>query len=824
MPLTHLPRDLRYAIRGLWRERAFSATTVATLSVALALVTVVFAIFNAYVLRPYAVRDPFSLFEIRWHTQREAGQDYTSGRTYSWSAYQELRERTDLFDAVIAERHRGVIVDERNRLAAFVSGNYFDVLGGRVRTGRVLTDNDASLPGSGAVAVMSSDAWTRYYDSDPTIIGRTIRLNDQPFIVIGVMHEEFGGVNDTPPDFWVPVTMYQPVVGENLFGSSKGRELAVLARLRKDVGPEQAAAALGPSMVRLIDGEGQVRAELLSVATPAPFTFELLAVLSPVFAAFALVLIAACANVSNVMLARAFNRRREIGIRLSLGASRPRVVLQLFTEGLVIAAAAGTLWLGLARVIVKGGTAIFFLTLPPSFAAIARVLPLDFDYRVFVFAMVVAGLTTLLFALVPAMQGTRTSLTGALRNETGTGASGSRLRSVLVVGQVTVSLLLIVIATTLARNSAALETTDPGFPTSSLVSIKQRSSGPRLYSQALERLTADPRIAAVAVTSHNPLTGGAPRAPLRSPQTGYLVPTSYAFVSPEYFPTVQVPIVAGRGFSPDEARTEAPVAIVSMVAARTLWPGGNAIGQTVRIRIPADVAPGTIARRDLISAEQVANEGREVQVIGIARNTVVGLLYDGQDTPHIYMPTSATGTRARALLARGRVPQDITAVALGPVLRPLAANPLTFEILPLTEALALQRYPVMIASWIGLLLSAIALILSVSGLYGVVAYGLSQRQKEIGIRMALGATSRAIVRLVLSQSGRLVAIGAGIGLTLSFSVLGALRAMIDMKNVSLLDPIAFAAGIVVIATAAAAAAYVPSKRATRIDPSEALRM
>ncbi len=823
MLLLHLLKDLRYAARGLWRDRAFAATTVATLAVALALVTVVFAIFNAYVLRPYAVRDPFSLVEVRWHTQREAGQDYTSGRTFSWGAYQELRERTDLFDAVIAERNRGVIVDERNRLAAFVSGNYFDVLGGRVQIGRALTDSDASLPGSGAVAVMSFDAWSRYYDSDPAIIGRTIRLNDQPFTVIGVMHEEFGGVNDTPPDFWVPVTMYPPVVGENLFGASKGRELAVLARLRKDVGPEQAAAALGPSMARLIDAEGQSRAEMLSVATPAPFSFELLGILSPVFAAFALVLIAACANVSNVMLARAFNRRREIGIRLSLGASRPRVVLQLFAEGLVLAAAAGLLGLALARVIVKGGTAVFFLTLPPSFAAVARVLPLDFDYRVFVFAMVVAGMTTLLFALVPALQGTRTSLTGALRNESG-GVNGSRLRSVLVVGQVTVSLLLIVIATTLARNSAALEKTDPGFPTASLVSIKQRASGPRLYAQAAERLAADPRIAAVAVTSHNPLTGGAPRAPLRSPQTGYLVPTSYAFVSPEYFPTVQVPIVAGRGFSPDEAKTEAPVAIVSMVAARRLWPSGNAIGQTVRIRVPVEVAPGTITRRDLISIEQVASEGRDVQVIGIARSTVIGLLYDGHDTPHIYMPTSATGTRARALLARGRVPQDITAVALGPVLRPLAANPLTFEILPLTEALALQRYPVMIASWIGLLLSAIALILSVSGLYGVVAYGLSQRQKEIGIRMALGATSQAIVRLVLSQSGRLVAIGAGIGLLLSFSVLGALRAMIDLKNISLLDPVAFAAGVIVIGAAACAAAYVPSRRAARVDPSEALRM
>jgi hypothetical protein len=287
---------------------------------------------------------------------------------------------------------------------------------------------------------------------------------------------------------------------------------------------------------------------------------------------------------------------------------------------------------------------------------------------------------------------------------------------------------------------------------------------------------------------------------------------------------VQVPIVAGRGFAPDEARTEAPVAIVSAVAARVLWPDGNAIGQTVRVHIPAEASADAMTRRDLISAERLATQGRDVQVIGIAATTVIGLLYNGRDTPHIYMPTSASGQHARALVARGRLPQDITAAALGPVLLPLSSNPLAFEILPLTEALALQRYPVMVASWIGLLLSAIALVLSVSGLYGVVTYGLSQRQKEIGIRMALGATSQAIVRLVLSQSARLVAIGAGIGLTLSFSVLGGLRALIDLKNFSMLDPVAFAAAVLILGAAAAAAAYVPSRRATRIDPSEALRM
>src|SRR5688572_19178291 len=264
MHITHLFRDLRYAVRGLLRERAFTATTVATLAVALALVTVVFAIFNAYVLRPYAVRDPWSLYELRWQAQKEGG------RTYSWRAYQELRERTDLFEAVAAERHRGVSVDERNRLAAFVSGNYFETLGGRVQTGRILTENDAAAPGAGAVAVLSFDAWTRLYDRDPAIVGRTVRLNDRLSTIVGVMHEEFGGVNDTPPDFWVPATMYEPVLGQSLFGASNPRVLAIIVRLRDGVGPGQVAAALGPSMGLLTGREGEpVRADLSSLATPA---------------------------------------------------------------------------------------------------------------------------------------------------------------------------------------------------------------------------------------------------------------------------------------------------------------------------------------------------------------------------------------------------------------------------------------------------------------------------------------------------------------------------------------------------------------------------
>ena len=267
---------------------------------------------------------------------------------------------------------------------------------------------------------------------------------------------------------------------QDLFSAKQPRELAVIARLRSGVTAEQVVSALSPDMARLSDRQGTVRAEVLPQATPAPLTAGLLARLSPVFAAFALVLIAACANVSNVMLARANTRQREIGIRLALGASRWRVVRQLMIEGLLIAAIAGTAALGLASLVLRAGLAIFFMTLPPSFAAIARVLPLDVDQRVFLFTLIVAGLATLMFALLPALHGTRLTLTGALRGELASGARGSRLRNALVISQVAVSLVLIIVAATIVRNGSTVRSTDVGFDTHALVSIAREVRRPGL--------------------------------------------------------------------------------------------------------------------------------------------------------------------------------------------------------------------------------------------------------------------------------------------------------------------------------------------------------
>lgn len=813
----HLTRDLAYSARGLFRDRSFTLTTVATLTVALSLVTVVFAIFNAYVLRPYAVRDPSALYEIRWSARQD--KRFAAGRMFRWDDYDELRQRRDLFDDLIAERNRTVSSEGRQLLAAFVTGNYFEALGGRVLTGRGLAWFDARTPDGDPVAVLSARAWMRLFDADPAVVGRTVRLNEQIFTIVGVMHEELFGLNDTPPDLWVPVTMYGPVTRVNLFGTNQPRHLALIARVRPDVTPEQVAAVLSPQMQRFTEEPGTVRAEAYPQATPAPLTGELLVVLSPVFAAFVLVLVAACANVSNVMLARANARHREIGIRLSLGAGRWRVVRQLVTEELMIAALSVLAALGVASLVLRAGLALFFLTLPPSFSAVARVLPLDIDHRVFLFTAIVAALATIVFAVLPALQATRLTLTSALRGEFSSGVRGSRLRHGLVISQVAVSLILIIVAATLVRNGVTLRHYETGFETGRLVSIRP---GGRLLQSAYQTLAANPQVEQVAVTSRNPLIGELFKSPVRNPQGNGIVPISYMFVSPDYFSVLRIPITRGRGFEPDEARAEARVAVISAAAAQTLWPGADPLGKTVRVLMAQEGREGVMTRGNLVSNADIQDAGEDVVVIGVAADVVTGLVYEGRG-PHMYLPTTPSGPHAKDLLVRGRSAQDIRLDTLQAALRGVDPNPLSFTILSLNEALALQTYPMMVASWVGLLLSTIALALSVSGLYGVMTYGLSQRTKEIGIRIALGATPLRIVRLVMAESGRLVAIGAGFGLVLSFSVLGVLAAIVPLENVSILDAPAFAAGTAVIALAAALASFFPSRRATQIDPSDALR-
>jgi putative ABC transport system permease protein len=813
--LEQITQDVRYAMRTLWRSPTFVATTTLTLAVALGLTTVLFAIFNAYVLRPFAIHDPYRVYQVAWRSGPDDG-----GSMFSWPEYEEVRGRRDIFDGVAAHRWQILSSNGRELQAAFVSGNYFDTLRPRLRDGRALADFDATTPGGAPVAVLSDQGWARIFNRDPGAIGRRIEINGQQLEVIGITRPEFSGMDDSPLDMWMPLTMLPVISGRDIFGVASPHELTIFARLRTHVTPAQAEQALASFAGRSViaqspPGQGvrtdQVSASLRPRATPNVLSIELIMLLSPIFAAFGLVLAAACANVSSVMLARALGRQREIGVRLSVGASRGRIVRQLLTEAVIISGIAGLLSLAMASTILRAGVWMFFETLPASLADLVRVVPLGIDRRVFLFTLGVASAATIVAALLPALQATRLRLTDSLRGEFGPRLPSGILRNLLVIGQVAVSLILLIGAATLARNGVSVAATDPGLDTRDVYSINQRGDGGALIPSAARVLANDPRVQEIAVTSNNPLFGALRDVGMTAGDGGTTVRTSYMFASPEYFSLLRIPIIGGRTFTPAEAQTEAHVAVVSAHTAALFWPNADPIGRVLRI------VPAADNQADAVTGYS------EVVVVGVAKDVVTETIYSGIDPSLVYLPTHRAGAHAGAMLVRGRETSPQQLEGLRRALERVHVNRAVFEVLPLGELSDIMLYPLRVASWIGAALGVLALSLSVSGLYGLLMYVLGQRTREIGIRMALGATAAGVVRLVMRQSARVIAIGAAVGSTLAFAALKVVSAVVPLRNVSVLDGWAFLIAIVLIAAAAAVATFFPARRAARVDPSQALR-
>ena len=362
---------------------------------------------------------------------------------------------------------------------------------------------------TGNAVVLGYQAWAGLFARDAGAIGREIDLNGRPFVIVGVLGPAFAGLHAMPRDIWIPIDAYAAVAAPDLL-SDRSRAIDVSVRLQPGVTPQQAQGAMTPLVADAAGRERQAWAEVRRQDKPTVLSLSLLTLLSPVFAAFALVLLAGCANVSSVMLARAVARQREIAVRLSLGASRGRIVRQLLTEGLVIAVLAALVSLALTAVGLRAAVAIFFGTLPPALAAILRTAPLAVDHRVFLFTLAAGAASTLAFALVPALQASRPVLTGALGAHGGGGRKGARLRGALVAGQVATSLLLVVPALTLARNGAAMRGTDVGFDAADVLSINVRQGDEVDLTRRLAvALESEPRVAHAAVTNGNPFFGPA---------------------------------------------------------------------------------------------------------------------------------------------------------------------------------------------------------------------------------------------------------------------------------------------------------------------------
>jgi predicted permease len=809
-----LVRDVLYTGRSIRRAPLVSLTIVTTVALGLGLVAVVFTFLNEVILRVDQVRNPHELFAVE--RQRSAEAAPTS---FTRSQYDALIRETSAFSDAFAIADINSRVDGRRMEGSLVTGNFFHVLGVSAARGRTLAPSDDER-GDGRVMVLSHRAWSGYFASDPGVLTRTVVVNGAPFQVVGVMPEAFRGLTVAAPDFWAPLA----AVG-SFRRVDAGRDhtvgIGIVGRLKPGLSREQALAQLrvwdsqrpadsslerpAPSVV-----EGRVSNLILEPRQgTVPLTADVMLLFTPLFLAFGLILMIACANVANLLLARGVTRQREIGIRLAMGASRHRIIRQLLTESLLLALVSAALAFGISRLVLTAAVHAVTTTWAPAIGDIRLAVP-PADWRVALFLVGGSMVSTMFFALAPALQATRLELVRAMRGEVVRDARPGRARNALVALQVTASVLLLICSAIFLRSAWGAATIDPGVRTADTVFVSIANEQAR--GALLEAIKSEPSVVSIAASWPGALGGGRAAFAEAAGASGKS-PIAYIFVSPEYFSVLGIDIVRGRGFAPTERSATVAVAVVSESVARRFWPDRDAIGQALRLE-PDQTggAPGP---------DEPSLPSLTVDVVGIARD-VPGFRFVSSNQAVVYVPIAADAAQTSLTV---RVHGDPESARLALVERLAAIDPNMGEITTLRTITFMVAYVLRMAFWLTLVLGALALLLTLSGLFSVLWYLVEQRGREIGVRMALGATRRSIGIFVLAQVARPVGIGVLLGGSLTAALGAVLLATFAPIGtvVRLFDPVAYASSLLFIVTACACAALIPALRAVRSDPVAALR-
>jgi predicted permease len=693
-----------------------------------------------------------------------------------------------------------------------VSGNFFQVLGVQAARGRTLSPDDDRPFAGRPVMVLSHRGWTRHFGNAPDTLGRSLLVNGVPFEIVGIMPDGFRGLGIGPPDYWAPLA----TVGQ-VRPIHDGREavvgIEIVGRLKPGVAQEAAASGLAvwasqePGMATT----GRTPAITLEPRQGTiPQPLEALTLFTPLFFAFGLVLVIGCANVANLLLARGVFRQREIGIRMSLGASRRRVVRQLLTESLLLALAAAALGYAISRLAINTTVHAITTSMAPEFAEYVQLGAPAADWRVWLFLVASAIVATAFFALSPALQVTRLELVRTIRGEIIRDARPGRARNLLIGLQVTASVLLLVVAAIFLRSALAAASVDPGIRTHDTLIVDAINE--RLRPDIVQAVANEPVVSAVAASSPDPL--GRPRDGFAAGSAGRF-PVAYRMVSPGYFDVFGIAILRGRGFSPIERHVNAAVAVVSETVARQLWMGGNAVGRTLLL----EADPDSETRR----IDEPPLPVRTFTVVGVSRD-VQGFRFAGFKEAGIYLPTSADAAETHLAVRVHGDPADARRALLE---RLVAIDPNVGQVMTMRTVAGLETYILQIAFWATFVLGGLACALTLSGLFSVLSYVVEQRTREIGVRMALGATAGIVGRLVLAQTVRPV--GAGMMAGSAFAgalgiLLMATPAASRIGNVvHVFDPLAYAASLLFIAAACVVAALLPVLQAARINPTVALR-
>jgi predicted permease len=809
LPAESLFHDVRYAIRSMWRAPLFAASVASTIGLGLGILCSAFTILNSYLLKPVDLPDPYALYEPGWDTATVARHKF------SLADFDEMRRASvgnaPYFSGLVAGQEVSVMQDDVRVTGLLVTGNYFQVLGGQAAMGRMLTPDDVRAPGSAPVVVLSDVAWRIRYGADASIVGKSVALGRQRFEVVGVAPRGFGLAGQEMAAFWAPLTMSRAFSVADPWTDTTAPLLFVVGRLHKGMTASQArgwfdvwlrqrfpaGSDAAPMSVRF-----ESRATRLPMQGGPALTLTLL-----IESAFALVLLVACANVTNMLLARAFGREREIAVRLSLGASRWRIARQLTIESLVLAVPAAAFGLGLTLLTARIFPMLIVGTFPPGLGPVEMIMvPLDPDVRVMSFLFAAAVASAVLVTLAPAVRVTRANLVRASKGESAMDVRRSRLRTGLVAMQIGACVLFLIGATGLIKESTRLADPDARISYERVTSVRV---SPAIRADVAARLRSDPAVDYVAAAWRPPLVG--PLRPIGVVASGTRIEQNANFmvVSSEYFPLFDIRIVQGRAFTAQEAEDSAPVVLVSAATARTLWPGRDPIGQTLDLVPPSVRRPGRLPNH------------ASVRVIGVTEDVVSGLILDGVDKTCVYFATGIRSSGDTSLLVRGRTDGAAVRGAAAAAIKAIDPDA-TFETFSIREVMGLMKWTIQAFSVTASVLGVVGLLLAFSGTYAVVAFLVTQRTREFGVRMALGASVAHIISGMMTETLRTASIGLAAGVAVSIALVRLFRGAIVIIPELSLGPYLLGVGIVLTATLVAA--LLPSLRTTRIDPSKALRV
>ena len=805
-------QDIHYGVRLLKRSPGFTAVAVLSLALGIGANATIYSWVHLVLLNPIpGVEATGDLLVYARKTQRGAFS------SISYPDFVDFRDRnTTLAGFFIHETYAvSLNIDGASERVwtEVVSGNYFDVLQVRPQLGRTFLPEEDKVPGERPVAVLSHAFWQRKFGGDPNIVGRTIQLNDHPFSVIGVAPEGFFGTQiGLSFDLWTPIMMLDQLTGQGQRLETRGSSwIDAKARLRPGVTREQAQAELNSISKQLTEEFPSEHSDNPVVLFPlAKDPNGAAGVLGPVLLVLmgivGVVLLIACANIANLLLARATGRRKEIAVRLSLGAGRARLVRQLLTESLLLALLGGIL----AIVMTVWTSGLLKLFVPPTDAPVDPQLGVNPQVLLFAFLLSIA--TGLLFGLVPALQATRTNLASALNDES-TRSSASRgkgwLRNGLVVAQVSLSLVLLISAGLFIRSLRKAQTFDPGFNAENVLleSVDTFLGGytpdeGRVFFRELRRRVDEmPGVQAASLTRRIPLGfGGSSTTTIHvenyEPAEDENVFAFYNQVSPDYFRTMEIPLRSGREFSPQDIKGAPTVIIVSETMANRYWKDQQAIGKRIRL---GDTWATVVGVAGDIKHRQLNERPRVFMYLALQQ------FYSQRVTLQVRAQGSSV---EMAQAVRGEIQK------LNPSLP-------VFNVTTLESFASGATFQHRLAGNLLGVFGLLALVLASVGIYGVLAYAVGQRTHEIGIRMAMGAQRRHILKLVFRQGAWMLGIGTAIGLAGAFALARVMSGL--LFEVSAHDPLTFIATPLVLAAVALLACYLPARRATRVDPMVALR-